>query len=246
VYRAARRVMPSITVIIPVYRDSVALARTLGATDWSGAEVIVVSAVGDETIAPVRDAHPDLAWLEATRGRARQMNVGAAAACSEWLLFLHADTRLPFGWRKAIDEADRRGDCAIGCFRFALDSSSWFARAIEVGVRVRVALLGLPYGDQALFVRRPRFCAAGGFAEMPIMEDVDFVRRMRRQGALFCSHLHATTSARRWEHDGWILRTVRHLALISLYFCGVSPDRLIRLDRARPSHPQSTGERMSL
>jgi rSAM/selenodomain-associated transferase 2 len=238
--------MPSVTVIIPVYRDSVALAGTLAATDWSGADVIVVSAVGDETVASVRDTHPDLVWLEAPRGRARQMNAGAAAACSEWLLFLHADTRLPFGWHTAVDEADRRGDCVLGCFRFALDSSSWFARAIEVGVHIRVALLGLPYGDQGLFVRRARFSTAGGFAEMPIMEDVDFVRRMRRQGALFRSRLSAITSARRWEHDGWVSRTLHHLALISLYFCGVSPERLIRLDRARRSHPQSSSQRMSL
>ena len=238
--------MPSVSVIIPVYRDSVALARTLETTDWSGAEVIVAAVAGDATLEQVRAGHPHLVWIESPRGRARQMNAGAEAACSEWLLFLHADTRLPFGWRRAIDDAARQGGSALGCFRFALDSPSWFARAIEIGVRVRVAIAGLPYGDQALFVEARRFRAAGGFAEWPIMEDVEFVRRMRREGALFRSALPATTSARRWERDGWISRTVRHLVLIALYFCGVPPDRLVRLDRARQRHPEPPGERMSL
>jgi hypothetical protein len=128
----------------------------------------------------------------------------------------------------------------------ALDSTSLCARIIEVGVQLRVALLGLPYGDQALFVRRPRFEAVGGFAEIPIMEDVDFVRRMHREGALFRSPLPVLTSARRWERDGWISRTVRHLVLITLYFCGVPPAQLIRLDRARQRPPESSGQRLSL
>jgi rSAM/selenodomain-associated transferase 2 len=238
--------MPSITVVIPTYRDSEALARTLDATDWSGAELVVVSPPDDASIAPLRRTHPSVVWVDSPRGRARQMNAGAAASRADWLLFLHADTRLPPGWRAAIDEADRRAGVALGCFRLALDSSSWFARVIERGVRLRVRLLGLPYGDQALFVRRSRFERAGGFAEMPIMEDVDFVRRMGREGALFRSPLPALTSARRWERDGWIRRTVRHLVLISLYFCGVPPARLIRLDRARTAHPETSGQRMSL
>ena len=238
--------MPSVTIVIPTYRDSDALARTLDATDWSGAELVVVSTQDDASIASVRRAHPAVVWLESPRGRARQLNAGAAASRADWLLFLHADTRLPPGWRAAIDEADRRAGVALGCFRFVLDSSSWFARAIEWGVRLRVRLLGLPYGDQALFVRRSRFDRASGFAEMPIMEDVDFVRRMGREGALFRSPLPAITSARRWERDGWIRRTVRHLVLISLYFGGVPPARLIRLDRARTAHPETSGQRMSV
>jgi rSAM/selenodomain-associated transferase 2 len=235
-----------ISVIIPVYFDADALARTLAATDWSGVDVVVVSTPEDVSVAPLRLAHPSVLWLEAPRGRARQMNAGAAAARGEWLLFLHADTRLHPGWRTAIDEADRDSSFVFGCYRFALDSASPFARIIELGVRVRVALLGLPYGDQALFVRKARFEDVGGFAEMPIMEDVDFVRRMHREGALFCSPLPVLTSARRWERDGWISRTVRHLVLIALYFCGVPPAQLIRLDRARQDLPESSGRRLSL
>ena len=113
-------------------------------------------------------------------------------------------------------------------------------------MRVRVALFGLPYGDQALFVRRDAFEALGGYADLPIMEDVDLVRRLRRAGPAVPigaagRHLGAALGARRLGR-----RTLRHLALIVLYFCGVPPARLIRLDPARPAHPDPPGGRMSL
>jgi rSAM/selenodomain-associated transferase 2 len=227
--------VPSVTVIVPVYRDAEALARTLA--DLSATDLIVASAADDGSLATLRDARPDIVWVDAPRGRACQMNAGAAAARGEWLVFLHADTRLPAGWRDAIDQARRDPRVNAGCFRFALDSRSPIARIIEVAVRARVALLGLPYGDQALFVRRDVFEAIGGYADLPIMEDVDLVRRLGRRGRLFQSALPARTSPRRWERDGWIRRTVLHLTLILLYFCGVPPARLVGLDPARRAHP---------
>jgi len=116
------------------------------------------------------------------------------------------------------------------------------ARLIELGVRARVALLGLPYGDQAIFVQREAFERLQGYADLPIMEDVDLVRRLKRRGRLFRSAQPTITSARRWELDGWIGRTARHLALIALYFCGVPPARLVRLDPARcPYHDPPAG-----
>jgi len=174
------------------------------------------------------------------------MNAGAAIASGEWVVFLHADTQLPAGWTAAIDAASRDPRVALGCFTFALGSTSLFARTIERGVRVRVALFSLPYGDQALFIRRDLFAALGGFAQLPIMEDVDLVCRAKQRGRLFRSPLRAITSARRWEQDGWTRRTVRHLAMILLYFCGVPPRTLVRLDPARRSHSDTPGRRISL
>jgi rSAM/selenodomain-associated transferase 2 len=225
--------MMRISIVIPVYDDTEALTRALQAlqtldTFATGpAEVIVVSTSEDAaSLAPLRAARPDVVWLEAARGRARQMNAGAARATGRWLIFLHADTRLPAEWRAAVEAADRDPAISIGCFRFALDSPSPVARGLEAGVRLRVWLFGLPYGDQALFVRREDFAAAGGYADVPIMEDVDLVRRFRRRGRVFPAPFPAVTSARKWERDGWFARTGRHVVLILMYFAGVAPERL--------------------
>ena len=218
----------------------------LAVTDFSGVELIVCATADDSGLSFLRLAHPDAKWVEAPRGRATQMNAGAAVARGQWIVFLHADTRLPSGWTQAIDAANLDPRVNAGCFRFALDSRSPMARLIEIGVRARVALLGLPYGDQAIFVRREAFEALHGYADLPIMEDVDLVRRLGRRGRMFRSALPAVTSARRWERDGWVRRTARHLVLIGLYFCGVPPDRLVWLDHARRAHPDPPARRMYL
>lgn len=237
-------ILPS--VIIPVYRDAAALERTLASTDFSAAELIVSATRDDSSLSDLRAARKDIVWVDAPRGRAFQMNAGAAFARGDWLVFLHADTRLPAGWSDAIEDANRDPSVAAGCFRFALDSGSSMARLIELGVRLRVAFFGLPYGDQAIFVRRAIFEAMGGYAHLPIMEDVDLVQRLRRRGRLYRSPKPALTSSRRWERDGWIGRTARHLLLIALYFSGVSPERLIRLDAARQVHPDPPAGRIPL
>jgi rSAM/selenodomain-associated transferase 2 len=237
-------ILPS--VIIPVYRDVAALERTLASTDFSAAELIVSATREDASLAELRATRKDIVWIDAPRGRAIQMNAGAAFARGDWLVFLHADTRLPIGWSKAIEDASRDPRVAAGCFRFALDSESLMARLIELGVRARVAFLGLPYGDQAIFVRRAVFEAMGGYAHLTIMEDVDLVQRLRRRGRLFRSSKPALTSPRRWERDGWIGRSARHLLLIVLYFSGVSPERLMRLDSAREVHPDPPPDRIPL
>jgi rSAM/selenodomain-associated transferase 2 len=216
-----------ISIIIPVYQDADALARALDVTDFSGAEVIVATAIGDSSLNALRAARPDLIWVSAPQGRARQMNAGAAIARGEWLVFLHADTHLPAAWRDAIDRARADTRVGLGCFRFALDSRAAAARVIELGVRLRVRLFGLPYGDQALFVRREVFAELGGYSDLPIMEDVDLVRRLRARGRLFRASERAVTSARRWEEDGWVKRTARHLGLILRYFAGIHPERLV-------------------
>jgi rSAM/selenodomain-associated transferase 2 len=216
-----------VSIIIPVYRDAEALALTLDAMDFDGAEVIVVAAEGDGSLALLRASRFDVTWVTAPRGRARQMNAGAATAHGGWLLFLHADTRLTPGWRAAVDRAHADAGVNLGCFRFALDSPSPAARLIEIGVLLRVRLFGLPYGDQALFVRREAFAELGGYSDLPIMEDVDLVRRLREHGRLYVASEQAVTSARRWEEDGWLRRTARHLSLIVRYFAGVHPERLV-------------------
>jgi rSAM/selenodomain-associated transferase 2 len=217
----------TVTVVIPVYRDADVLARTLDATDLGDAEVVVAGAEGDLSLSGLCASRPDLVWVTASRGRARQMNAGAAIAHGDWLLFLHADTRLPREWWRVVERATRDPRVSHGCFRFALDSRTLAARLIEMGVRMRVRIFALPYGDQALFVRRDVFTRLGGFSDLPIMEDVDFVIRLRETGRMLVASEEAVTSPRRWEEDGWLRRTTRHLSLILRYFAGVRPERLV-------------------
>lgn len=173
----------------------------------------------------VMEQFPSCRWIRSRPGRALQMNIGARVASGEWLLFLHADTHLPVNWIDELRRANSR-EAVWGCFTFGLDSTDWRARVIERGVALRVRLFRLPYGDQALFIRRDVFERLGGYADLPLMEDVDIVRRLRRHGRSYVSSARAVTSARRWHREGWTARSVRNLALVLQYLAGVPPGRL--------------------
>ena len=243
----SRGASASLAILVPVLRDTAALATLLDRPRDTSVQWIVINGdARDPRLDPCREAHPDVCWLDSSAGRGQQLAMGMTRVTAEWVVILHADTRLGEGWRAELDRVAHESSCEWGCFRLRLDTTAWQARLIEMAVRLRVSLFRLPYGDQALFMRRELFDHLGGYADLPIMEDVDLVRRARRRGRLFRSPLCATTSARRWERDGWIRRTARHLALISLYFCGVRPDRLVRLDPARRTHPDPHGGRISL
>jgi rSAM/selenodomain-associated transferase 1 len=154
------------------------------------------------------------------------MNAGSAIAGGRWLLFLHADSELPADWMNVIAQTDQRAHVAAGAFRLALASRDWPARVVEVGVRLRVALFGLPYGDQALFVRSQIFRAIGGYRDLPLMEDVDLVRRVKQVGRLVQSRAVVLTSARRWKRDGWVRRSAWNAFLATRFLLGASPARL--------------------
>ncbi|MDE3154067.1 MAG: TIGR04283 family arsenosugar biosynthesis glycosyltransferase [Acidobacteriota bacterium] len=235
---------PLISVVIPVLDDAPALGVRLAelgpAAEGAAAavEVVIVDGAATESVAmtDLRAACPAARWLRSGAGRARQMNAGAAVARGRWLLFLHADTRLDAGWAAAIERLDRDGRTAWGAFRFALDSADWRARIIEWGVARRTRRLRLPFGDQALFVRRDLFEALGGFADLPLMEDLDLVRRLARRRPPSWLPLRATSSPRRWLHDGWVRRSARNVVLQLLYFAGVPPARLAAHYGAKPGH----------
>lgn len=223
-----------LTVIVPVWHDAAALEALLTAEVPAGERWVVVNGdPGDATIASLQARFSWVTWIDAARGRGVQQNAGAAAATSAWLLFLHADSQLPPGWRDEIGRAAADG-AAWGCFRFRLDSTAWQARLIEWGVAQRVRWLSLPYGDQGLFMRRQVFASVGGFPAYPLMEDVAMVRRLRAHGRPWCSALGLRTSARRWQRDGWCRRSLTNLWLLVRYFSGVAPDRLLaRYERPR-------------
>ena len=228
-----------VSIVIPVLRDTpelVAQLDQLGCratapepTGGRAYEVIVTN--GDPADPAVDDARRQFSralWTASEPGRARQMNAGAGLASGRWILFLHADVRLEPGWLEQIRHVDGDPGVVGGCFAFELDSPARMARVIEAGVRWRVRWLGLAYGDQGLFVRRAVFDELGGYQPLAIMEDLDFVRRLRRHGRVWCAALPIHVSPRRWERDGWLRRSTLNVLLVVLYYLGVSPDRLAR------------------
>lgn len=166
----------------------------------------------------------------APRGRGAQLRVGGDAALGDWLLFLHADTRLDDKWSE--DAASFMADPANGeraaVFAFKLDDTRLEARVLERIVAVRTRLLALPYGDQGLLLSRDFYRRLGGYRAMPLMEDVDMVRRIGRR-RLHPLRSAAVTSAARYRRDGYVWRSLRNLGCLALYTLGVPPRLLARL-----------------
>ncbi|HUE89366.1 MAG TPA: TIGR04283 family arsenosugar biosynthesis glycosyltransferase [Vicinamibacterales bacterium] len=223
---------PLVSIIIPVRGDAARLSdllTALGPDVGTHVEVFVSAATPvDERLAEVRERYANVTWVESAPGRGAQLNAGAAPATGRWLWFVHADCRLPEGWLAAFQALETQRDVVGGAFTFALDSSAWQARLLERVVALRARWLDMPYGDQGIFVRRAMFESMGGFASVPLMEDVEFVRRLTRTGRLRHLTLRLTTSARRWEREGWLRRSLANLTTLSLYALGVSPERLAR------------------
>ena len=218
---------PLVSVVVPVLDDTAAVARLLSRLPpHPGVEVLVVDGGRDTQLEALTNGRTDVRLTRSEPGRGGQMNAGAARAGGAWLLFLHADSVLPAGWLDALSAV--AAPVVGGWFRFALDDASWQARWLERAVAWRVRFLRLPYGDQGYFVRRETFRALGGYDPIPLMEDVAFIRRLVKAGPVVELPLPLVTSARRWQADGWLRRSARNLALVSLYFAGVPPARLAR------------------
>ena len=227
------RSRPLVSIVVPVLRDTPELGGLLDSLQMdrldAGVEVVVVNGdTTDGSLEPLRRRVTTVRWIDSEPGRGCQMNAGARASSGRWLLFLHADARLGAGWLAVVREAEERPDVVGGAFRLALASAHWAARVVEGGVAFRTRWLRLPYGDQAIFVRREAFESLEGYRLLGLMEDVDFVRRLGRRGRLWFPPVSVRVSVRRWERDGWLRRTVLNLALLGLYVAGVAPDRLAR------------------
>ena len=192
-------------------------------------EVIVADGGScDNTAAMARAGGAHL--VAAPRGRGSQLAAGAAAARAPWLLFLHADCRLEPGWAAAARAfmAAPQAASRAGYFRLRLDAAGNAARRLERVVAWRCRVLGLPYGDQGLLIARGLYDAVGGFAAIPLMEDVDLARRLGRcrLAPIACACL---ASARRYDRHGYWRRPLRNLMCLSLYFAGVAPRHIARL-----------------
>ena len=239
---------PRISVIIPALNEASHLDGILSALQGArNTETIVVDGGScDGTDSRALDRGALLVRSEA--GRAPQMNAGAQAATGEILLFLHADTRLPGRFDEQVREILARPIVAAGAFRLRIDGNRRAFRFIEWMVNLRSRWLQMPYGDQAIFLRSDMFHRLGGFPELPIMEDFEFIRRLRRHGKIAIAPATVTTSARRWEMLGPWRTTWINQRIILGYHLGMSPDTLakwylILRSRPEPRMPSRGSER---
>ena len=218
--------LSEIAVIIPTLNAAASLPAALAALGPVGEVIVVDGGSSDATPDAARAAGARV--IAATIGRGQQFAAGIQAASLPWLLLLHADTRLAPGWRDDAACHMRTNLGKAAYFRFALDSIDPRARRLERMVAWRCRVLGLPYGDQGLLVHRDTLRAAGGMRALPLMEDVDLIRRIGRARLVGLTSA-AVTSAAKWERDGWYLRSVRNLFCLALWRLGVPPSLIARI-----------------
>jgi rSAM/selenodomain-associated transferase 2/rSAM/selenodomain-associated transferase 1 len=239
VWEKARCASRSVSVIIPTLNEAAHLPLTLKhARACEPLEIIVADGGSRDETLRIAQSH-GAAIVNGATGRARQMNAGAAVARGETLLFLHADTLLPANYRDAMLTSLRRPDVVGGAFRFRIRDPFPGRWLVESTTNLRSRLWQMPYGDQALFVRRWAFDELAGFPDLPIMEDYEFVRRLRRLGKLSLLEAPVLTSARRWQHLGFLRTTLINRLVILGFRCGVSPVKLATLYRGRSPSRQT-------
>ena len=214
-----------LSVVIPALNEANRVVAAIQSARAPDVEVLVVDGGS-------RDATRELAASAGARvvsspaGRAEQLAAGVRASCGDAIILLHADTRLPAGFHRAITSALEDDQTIGGAFRMQFEEAGWALRVVEWGVGLRVAVFGLPYGDQALFVRRRTLDAIGGIPRTPIMEDLDLVKAMRGCGRMALLDLHVTTSARRYCARGVARTLFRNAAASAARLFGVDRQRV--------------------
>ena len=220
-------------VVVPVLNEAegiTAALQALAPLAKRGAQIVVADGGStDDTVALAQASGAQV--ISAARGRALQMNAGAQMATGELLLFLHADTLLPPDADTLIQQALAVGPQVWGRFDVRIDGRAWLLRVIAAFMNLRSRWTGIATGDQAIFITRTAFDAVGGFADQPLMEDIEISRRLRRLSRPACVRARVLTSGRRWETRG-VLRTVLlMLRLRFAYWRGAAPERLAELYR---------------
>lgn len=223
-----------LSVIIPTLNAVDRVGPTLGALvagagDGLVREVIFADGGSTDEIAIVAD-ECGAQLIKGKSGRGVQLKAGGETARGEWLLFLHADTVLPEGWPALVRRHIDRHANSAGYFSLSFDSERRYARWTEGWANIRSRVLGLPYGDQGLLISRRLYDEIGGFADVPLMEDVALVRRLGRK-KLRSLGAAVVTSPERYEREGYWKRGWRNWGCLGLYFVGVSPEKIVEIYR---------------
>ena len=216
-----------LSIVIPVLDEAEILGQTLELLRDQSVEIIVVDGGSrDDTVEIARQYTPHV--LTSPKGRGTQQDMGARQTQGNVLLFLHADTQLPAAYERLIHEALVNREVVFGAFHLSISPSSPVLDVIALMANLRARFLRLPYGDQALFVRRRAYFKVGGFQHWPIMEDVDLVRRLNCMGGFKLARGSVRTSARRWKREKLAFTTLRNWSLMIRYLLGVPPHVLAR------------------
>ncbi|MBN3951833.1 MAG: TIGR04283 family arsenosugar biosynthesis glycosyltransferase [Nostoc sp.] len=217
-----------ISIIIPTLNEAGNIKEAIATTQPSkDIEVIIVDAGSEDGTVEIAQSL-NIKVISSSPGRAVQMNAGAVAASGDILLFLHADTRLPTGFDNMIRTALQQPGTVAGAFNLRIDASLLSLRWVEWGVNARSHFYQMPYGDQAIFLTKAVFQQIGGFPELPIMEDFELMRRLKRTGCIVIILTPVVTSARRWLQKGVFKTTLLNQLVIIAYLLGVSPERICR------------------
>jgi len=220
------------SIIIPVFNEQSSINTLIEhlyrLSTGEPLEIIVVDGHPRHTTINVISYKKVIA-LTSLPGRALQMNLGAASARGEILIFLHADTYLPENGLTRIREVLNDKTVVGGAFDLGIRSDKRIFKLIASVSSLRSRLTRIPYGDQVIFIRKDYFNAMGGYRTIPLMEDVELMQRIKKRGDTICIIKEkALTSPRRWEREGIIYCTLRNWFLVSLYLLGISPNRLTK------------------
>ncbi len=220
------------SVIVPVLNEEDRINSIIEHLHNQGAkgncEIIVVD--GEPQGSTIKAVHDkSVITIISQKGRGIQINAGAAIARGEILIFLHADTKLPEMALEKIRRALENEKYVGGAFNLAIDSDRLSLKYIAARASFRSSLNRIPYGDQAIFIRKAYFNKIGGFKEIPLMEDVDLMRRIKKDRRKICILPDKViTSSRRWERDGVFYTTVSNHILLALFYMGISPVKLAK------------------
>jgi rSAM/selenodomain-associated transferase 2 len=221
----------NISVIIPTLNEAEYLPRTLEKlANTDDLDIIVADGGSTDGTREIAQSF-SVVFKQCPKGRALQMNCAARSASGAILIFVHADTLLPEDWRKEVCKALSEDTICGGAFSLKIHGNGIGLRIVEALADFRSRAFSLPYGDQAIFVKRQIFDDLGGFADIPIMEDFEFMRRLRTRGKIRILQDAVITSGRRWEKLGVVRTTIINQMMILGYYLGVTPDILERFYR---------------